>query len=140
LVALEVICRNCAWRTVCGRDDAIARLRLIGLLRRDPDPVDELVATLLLESAPRMTCPICKEKQLHARSADAEEGDDGDWQAAVLCEICRQPIPPERLEALSDTKRCVGCQGKVEANPVNHTSPMSSFHSSGRAAMNSRMS
>jgi DksA/TraR C4-type zinc finger protein len=123
LVALELICRNCAWRTVCGRDDAIARLRLIGLLRRESNPDDELITTLLLDSASRMTCPICKEKQLQARPADPDNGDDGDWQAAVLCEICRQPIPPERLEALPETKRCVGCQGKVEANPA-HDDPI----------------
>ena len=39
----ELVCRNCQWRTVCGRDDAIGRLRLIGLLRRDPDPDEDLL-------------------------------------------------------------------------------------------------
>ena len=63
----ELICRQCGWRTVCGRDDAVARLRLIGQLRRERDPEEELVETLFVESAPRMTCPICKEKSLFAR-------------------------------------------------------------------------
>jgi hypothetical protein len=56
----ELFCRNCQWRTVCGRVDAIARLRLVGLLRRDPEPDDELLEALFAEAASRMTCPICK--------------------------------------------------------------------------------
>ena len=115
----ELSCRNCQWRTVCGREDAIARLRLIGMLRRNPDPDEELLGVLFLEAAPRMTCPICKEKHLQALLADPEADlDDADWQAAVLCELCRQPIPPERVEALSGVKRCVACQGRTEAGTV----------------------
>lgn len=26
-----------------------------------------------------------------------------------MCEVCRKPIPPERLEALPQTRRCVEC-------------------------------
>jgi RNA polymerase-binding transcription factor DksA len=111
----ELICRNCQWRTVCGRDDAIARLRIIGLLRRDPDPDENLLRVLFVEAAPRMTCPMCKEKRLHAVDHDPEEDADADWQSAVLCEVCRKPIPPERVEALPNVKRCVGCQGRDEA-------------------------
>ena len=72
----ELICRNCGWRTVCGREDAIGRLRLIGLLRRDPDPDEDLLRVLFVEAAPRMTCPICKEKRLHAVDHDADDEDD----------------------------------------------------------------
>jgi hypothetical protein len=114
--SFELTCRHCGWRTVCGRDDAVARLRLVGLLRREPDPDDELVATLLVEAAPRMTCPICKEKSLAASPADV--GTDDDWQAAVLCEICRAPISPERLGAVPGTKRCMVCQGKSETGQL----------------------
>src|SRR5437879_5799851 len=92
----ELICRACGWRTICGRDDAVARLRLIGLLRRERDPDDELVEELFVEAAPRMTCPLCKEKSLFARPSEFEE--DGDWEPAALCEVCREPIPAERLE------------------------------------------
>jgi RNA polymerase-binding transcription factor DksA len=113
----ELVCGNCGWRTVCGRDNAIGRLRLIGLLRRDPDPDEEVLRELFTESAPRMTCPLCKETRLHAAEHDASAAEDDDfgWQAAVLCEICREPIDPERVEALPSTKRCVRCQGLDEA-------------------------
>jgi hypothetical protein len=111
----ELICGNCGWRTVCGREDAIARLKIVGLLRRDPDPGEDLLRVLFAEAAPRMTCPICKEKRLHAVEHDSSGEEDADWQSAVLCEVCRQPIPPERVEALPGVKRCVGCEGRDEA-------------------------
>jgi hypothetical protein len=59
-----------------------------------------------------MTCPLCKEKRLVARPARDE--DEGDWQAAVLCEVCRAPIDLERLEAVPGAKRCAACQGQAE--------------------------
>jgi hypothetical protein len=51
------------------------------------------------------------------------DDDDGDWQAAVLCEVCRQPIAAERLEALPGTNRCVACQGKAELAGVHDEEP-----------------
>lgn len=114
----ELLCSNCHWQTVCGFDDAVARLRIIGQLRREKEPEQALVAELLVDSAPRMTCPLCKEKTLSARPAANDDFDD--WQAAILCEICRQPIDPERLEAIPNTKRCATCQGKAETGqPVD---------------------
>jgi hypothetical protein len=121
MLAFVLKCRRCGWRTVCGRDDAIARLRLIGLLRREPDPDENVVAALLVDAAPRMTCPICKEKTLAAAPAEPEAEDQ--WLAAVLCDICRQPIPPERVEALPGVTRCTGCQQKSEAGALTDTEP-----------------
>jgi hypothetical protein len=118
----ELICRRCGWRTVCGVDDAIARLRLIGLLRREREPDEDLVAALLVEAAPRMTCPVCKEKQMVARPFDAAD-DKGEWLSAVLCEICRTPIPPERLNVIPGTKRCAKCQGLSEAGRLSDEEP-----------------
>jgi Zn finger protein HypA/HybF involved in hydrogenase expression len=121
MFAYELKCRRCGWRTVCGRDDTVARLRLIGLLRREPDPDENVVASLLVEAAPHMTCPLCKEKRLAA--TPVESSSDDDWQAAVLCEICRAPIPPERLEALPGVKRCAGCQQKSESGELSGSDP-----------------
>src|SRR5690606_873898 len=108
------------WRTVCGVDDAIARLRLLGLLRREREPDEDYVAALFTETAPRMTCPICKEKKLSAAPADVSN-DRSEWQVAVLCEICRVPIPVERLEAVPDAKRCAKCQGLAETDRLADT-------------------
>jgi hypothetical protein len=122
MFSYELTCRNCGWRTVCGTAEAAARLRLIGLLRREPDPEEDVLAALLIESTPRMTCPLCKEKRLVATPSDSSS-DDGDWQAAVLCEVCREPIAPERLEAIPGAKRCAACQGKVEAGRLSDDEP-----------------
>jgi hypothetical protein len=103
--------------------DSAVRLRVIGLLRREPDPDEAILAALFEESAPRMTCPICKEKRLVATPSDAAEVGDDDWQTAVLCEVCRQPISPERIEAMPGTKRCAACQGAAEAGRLEADEP-----------------
>jgi hypothetical protein len=121
MFSYEVTCGKCGWRTVCGPADAAARLRLIGLLRREKDPEQDVLATLLVEAAPRMTCPLCKEKRL--RATPAEDLDDAEWQAAVLCEVCRQPIDSERLEAIPRAKRCAACQGLAESGRLVDDEP-----------------
>jgi hypothetical protein len=121
MFSYELTCRQCGWRTVCGRDDAAQRLRLIGLLRRESEPAEDLVEALLVESAPRMTCPLCKEKTLFARPSECE--DASDWQAAVLCEVCREPIAPERLEAIPGAKRCAACAMKAESGQIAEVEP-----------------
>ena len=82
-------CRNCGWRTVCGRDDAVARLRLIGLLRREPDPDEELVAALLGRSGAADDVPDLQGESACRDAIEPTDDEDGDWQAAVLCEVCR---------------------------------------------------
>src|SRR5262249_32287500 len=119
----ELTCRECGWRTICGRDDAVARLRIIGQLRREKEPDEALVETLFVEAAPQMTCPICKEKSLFARPSREIDDEAGDWQTAVLCEICREPIAPERLEAIPGTKRCAACAAKVESGKLDEIEP-----------------
>lgn len=111
----ELTCPACGWRTVCGLADAVARLRLVGQLRREKEPDEATVEVLLAEAAPQMTCPTCKSRGLVVSTVETQ---DDDWQAAVLCEICRQPIPPERLEYLPETRRCVACQNSAEAGQL----------------------
>jgi len=112
----ELNCPTCGWRTVCGLADAITRLRLVGHLRRESEPEAALVAELLTDAAPLMTCPGCKSRGLRISSAELET--DTEWQAVVLCEICRKPIPTERLEYLPETRRCVACQGLAETGKL----------------------
>src|SRR4051812_9458944 len=123
MFSYQLTCRNCGWRTICGRDDAARRLRIVGQLRRAREPEDGLVETLFVEAAPQMTCPLCKEKTLFARPSQVLEAEDGDWQTAVLCEICREPIAPERLDAIPVTKRCAACAAKVESGQFDEIEP-----------------
>lgn len=124
MLAKSLHCRECGFRTLAGRDDLVGRLRLVGQLRRDKDPDDAIVEALLAEYTPLMTCPGCKARGLVAKDpGDEWEEDDSDWQAAVLCEVCRQPIDPERLEVLPDTKRCTDCQHKSETGTLVDDEP-----------------
>ena len=109
--------------TVCGRDDAVARLRIIGQLRREREPDEALIETLFVEAAPQITCPICKEKSLFAQLSEDVEEEPGDWQTAVFCEICREPIDPERVEAIPGIKRCAVCAAKVESGQLDEIEP-----------------
>lgn len=114
-------CRKCGWRTLSGRDDLVARLRLVGQLRREKEPDDSIVEALIADSARHMTCPTCKHIGLTVKEGDAEEEEvAGDWQEAVLCEVCRQAIAPERLEFFPDARRCAGCQHLTETDALPH--------------------
>ena len=68
-----------------------------------------------------MTCPICKEKGLYGQPN--EDDDTGDWQAAVLCEICCEPILSERLDAIPGVKRCAACAAKAESGQLAAVEP-----------------
>lgn len=123
-------CGKCGWRTVCGEEELARRLRTLGLLRRSPHPPPELVSELLRVNVHRLACDACHHVGLTVIGADdgasrpisafAAEDEEGDWQQAVICQICRQPIDPERLEVFPDSKRCAKCQTIADrgAEPV----------------------
>lgn len=122
MLSRTLTCNTCGWRTVCGPGEIVSRLRLVGLLRRDGDPDEEILAALLPEAAERMTCSGCKGIGLSVSETD-HVPDDDDWQAAVLCESCRKPIDPERLEVFPNSKRCVACQSRREAGIPDEEEP-----------------
>lgn len=115
-VALE--CHNCGWRTVCGSEEVARRLRMLGLLRRSPHPPDDLVGELLRVNARRLACDQCGHVGLGVVGADdtgpAGSSPDDDWQQARICDICRQPIPEERLAVFPNANRCVACQNAAD--------------------------
>ncbi|MDZ4657476.1 MAG: TraR/DksA C4-type zinc finger protein [Bythopirellula sp.] len=130
MLSTILACGKCGWRTTCGEDEIARRLRTLGLLRRSPHPPAELVSELLRVNAHRLTCDTCHNPGLAIVGADggdphspailAGSEDVGDWQQAVLCQICREPIPPERVEIFPDAKRCAKCQDLADrgAEPV----------------------
>jgi Zn finger protein HypA/HybF involved in hydrogenase expression len=109
----QLSCTQCNWQTLSDLEDAVLRLRYVGYLRRVRDPDADLVGELLPLAASQMICPQCESHGLVAVDADDAAGGD-EWQTAVLCEVCREPIPSERLEALPGTRRCVKCQNAAE--------------------------
>ena len=108
LVVLE--CPQCSWQVTCSIEQIVERLRRVGALRRATHPPDDLVLELLYNHLPELTCDKCQQKGL-VLSEDEEEGD---WQQAVVCEVCRQPIPPERLEVFPNARCCVNCQNSAD--------------------------
>jgi len=109
MLTATLSCLGCGWRTVCGAEQLALRLRRLGLLRRAPHPPDEVVGELLAVHVERLMCDSCGAAGLVVLPRD--ECDSGDyWQQAVICEVCRQPIPTERLEVVPNSRRCVGCQ------------------------------
>ncbi|QDU90661.1 Prokaryotic dksA/traR C4-type zinc finger [Pirellulimonas nuda] len=117
-------CDACGWRGVEGSAGVANRLRAVGQLKREKHPHDELLEQLLPAASQKLVCAECGAVGLRvAQGEESEEEDADDWQAAVLCEGCRKPIPPERLEALPDTRRCVACQAVSESDPESEWEP-----------------
>jgi hypothetical protein len=87
--------------------DVMRILRTWGLLRRDESPDFELVRELFMARLADLACEACGAQRW---AVDREEEADDDWGDAVTCEICRTPIPAERLAVFPASRRCVSCQ------------------------------
>jgi len=109
MLAVQLLCLPCGWQTVCGEVEIARRLRVLGLLKRATHPPEDLVRELLVANAGRLACDQCQAAGLVFSEPDDEE-DTADWQQAIVCEVCRKPIPAERVEVFPDARRCVGCQ------------------------------
>lgn len=106
-------CPSCCWKTKCDETEKVVRLRKLGLLRRESNPSPELVSELLTSHVSHLVCDACGKTGLSpCTSDDADLGDD--WQQAVLCQLCHQPIDPERLEIFPNVRRCKDCQERGE--------------------------
>ena len=112
MLSRQFECGACGWWTLAGEVEIARRLRTLGLLRRASDPPTEMVLELLATYGPKLPCDRCRATGLTIREGD--EGDRGDWHTAVVCELCREPIPAERLDALPDARRCVTCQAAAD--------------------------
>ena len=113
MAQLELLCTACSWRTVYRPDAADSRFALAGESPEGVDPAE--LEELLAGAAPRWTCPECKTPGLQVRPY-REERDD--WEEAVRCEVCRKPIPTERLEAMPGVRRCLACQHEHESGAL----------------------
>jgi len=111
MLAVQLSCPQCRWRALCNQAEVEHRLRGLGLLRRDPP--GELVAELLTANIARLSCDACGNTGIVLGQPEEDEAW-GDWQQAVVCEVCKKPIPPERVEVFPDAKRCVDCQSVAD--------------------------
>jgi len=107
----ELRCDACTWHRLCGPVELEKQLRAAGHFRRSETPSPELVRELLLGVAPQLNCPDCGAAGLKILLHEEED----DWATARRCEVCRQPISPERLEAFPSALRCLNCQRAEES-------------------------
>lgn len=112
MFSVELECEACGWRTLCGEAEIARRLRTLGLFRRAKEPPEEMVREVLRSHGSQLKCEACGKMGLAVR-LDAG-GSDNEWEQVVVCEICRQAIPAERLEFNPQATRCAKCQGAAE--------------------------
>jgi Zn finger protein HypA/HybF involved in hydrogenase expression len=112
-MSVQLECGKCGWWTLCGEAEITRRLRAIGLFRRAPEPPQDIVEEMLRTNGLRLPCDRCKATGLKVGQG-ADAGDAGEWEQVLVCEICREPIRPERLEFMPKTKRCAACQDKAD--------------------------
>jgi hypothetical protein len=113
MISAALDCPACHWRTICGEAEIVRRLRTVGAFRRAPLPPEEIIAEVLRSHGPKLPCDRCGQPGLRiGPGADASDG--GEWEQVVVCEICRQPLPPERLEFVPHATRCTACQDATD--------------------------
>jgi hypothetical protein len=113
MLSVQLECRGCSWWTLCGEAEITRRLRTLGLFRRATDPPEEMVREVLKSQGSRLPCDRCSKTGLSVR-LDVDASERGEWEQVVVCEICREPIPLERLEIKPNATRCVACQDAAD--------------------------
>lgn len=105
---MELQCQACGYRETVDVPAMLEHLHRLGMFKRQRDPEPYLVAQLFADQLPLLPCPACG--HVGRNQAAAEQLDDETWGGGRTCEVCRQPIPAERLEVFPDTRRCTKCQ------------------------------
>jgi hypothetical protein len=118
MLSITLVCGQCNWRTVCGEAELVRRLRAIGAFRRASHPPEELVAEVLRSRVDELPCDHCRQTGLRMSATAAEDASDDGWGQVVTCEICRVPIPAERLAAFPSARRCRACQDAADRNAL----------------------
>ena len=106
----SLACRQCSWTTLCSDLDIVAWLQRHGRLRRAEQPEADLTQEMFRVTADRFACPACGAVGLAV--GDPDEADE--WESGRACDVCRQVIPPERLEVFPDTRVCAQCKDAEE--------------------------
>jgi hypothetical protein len=72
-----------------------------------------MVREVLLSHGSRLPCDRCRRTGL-AVKLETDGGERGEWEQVVVCEVCREPIPAERLAIKPSATRCVACQDAAD--------------------------
>lgn len=107
-------CDACEREQRCDFDQTVNRLMELSMLRRNAQPDAALLAELVADAAPRLTCAECDSVGLTVLN---ETYDDAEWGELRKCTACGEAISAERLEVFPDTRRCTACQKREEQPP-----------------------
>jgi len=106
----EMRCPACDWLRVLDPAEVVRELTVAGKLRTGKSPDGDVALELLRLIAAGVPCGGCGRIGLLVAPYDEEV----EWDRTRRCEVCGEPIPPERLEVVPDTTVCVSCKGAEE--------------------------
>jgi hypothetical protein len=112
----ELQCPACGNTEVCGFPQMLEYLRQIGMFRRQSEPQADLLPPLFQEKAGQFRCRRCANVGLQVGCFQEDP-----WEDDRRCAVCRQSIPPARLELFPDASRCAACQAAEESGPEPST-------------------
>jgi Prokaryotic dksA/traR C4-type zinc finger len=125
MTRFELRCSQCQHTETFLFADLCNLLRDKGFLRRQAEPSHELVQEILqscVQDGLWEPCSHCGSRRRPVTSLETKPEHEADpaWGDTIYCEVCRAPIPPERLELFPNSRQCVKCQGKVSNNDVEY--------------------
>ncbi|MDX1948351.1 MAG: TraR/DksA C4-type zinc finger protein [Pirellulaceae bacterium] len=108
---IECACVHCDWSERAGASQLAARLRGVGLLKRDDERDPAVLLELARAARTRLVCPDCGSAGLAVSPCERDE-----WETpAKACAACGWAIPPERVELFPDADLCAACQKQVDS-------------------------
>lgn len=104
----QLRCPRCQRTSICGPEEMLQHLRDVGMLRRQAEPDWPVIIELVSHQVDALKCSECGHTGLVLE--EARDDFDDEPTDSRLCEVCRKPIPPERLEVFPHAVRCAACQ------------------------------
>jgi len=129
----RLVCSSCQSSERLDSGVMVARLRALGMLRRDGSPSEAILEELFQSMLDKLACPQCGDTALTVQNVEWQD----DWGDTVRCEQCNQPIDKERLEVFPDTRRCPSCQRRSEQG-VADDDPIYCQHCGGLMSLRKR--
>ncbi|MEX2173645.1 MAG: TraR/DksA C4-type zinc finger protein [Pirellulaceae bacterium] len=110
-IRLLATCPHCNYEQRLDLAELVARLRSLGMLKRDELLAADFVLQLAAASRSRLFCAQCGSGGLRFEPA----GDDDEWETpAKPCSACGSSIPIERLELFPESELCAACQQRID--------------------------
>ena len=111
-LVVDVRCDHCGDHRLLDAAGALQWLHSLGRVRSQQAWDAEVVFEVFRGIADELGCRTCGVRGVFV-GLPHDEGDD--WPEARTCQECGRLIPPERLAALPEATRCVGCQQQIDA-------------------------